>query len=499
MKEKFLIWLDSNLLQFCNAYYLQRKLDCELYAIIDITNKSKNFFQTQKLVKFSKTWYYHDHINTDHSYDEKYLENFEKKFNINLWELSLNERIFNFYNEYHIFTNKEILSILYHECRLFEEIIEDVKPSFLIIRETALHHDFLIHKMCKKMGVKILMLNQSKFGYKCILSEELHKLDNFNNLDDIKYSGRTFNQLRNYLKSYDYSKQLISYKNKRGSSKFDKTKAAIKFLLTPNSNIKTHYTYYGRSKLRVLFKELIFSFKKRVREIYINNNLDHQIDDEKYILFTLHMEPERSLLLAAPYYTNQLETIRSIAKSIPIDYKLLVKEHYSQSIRGWRKISFYRELNNIPNVKLIHPSTSIDKLIQKSLLVISVGGTVSFEACFYEKPSIVFTDLGYTMINSIIKLSNIEELTNTIRNSLKNQVKVEDLDRYVIALDQHSFDFDFWEFQLKIFDNFYYGGHYVDVDIPESKMKSFLDNEKSILEHLADQYIKKITQIKSHN
>jgi len=495
LKQKIIFWVDSNLLSFCTSYYLQKKLDSEFYAIIDITNKSKKFFQEQKLVNFSKIWFYHDYINTEISYNEEYLESFEKKFNLNLWELSQNERIFNFYNEYHKFSKQEILSILYQECKFFEEVLLTVKPDFLIIRETAYHQDYLFHKMCKKMGIKILMLNQSKFGYRCILSEELHKLDNLETLDNIQYTGRTFEQLRNYLKSFDYSKQLISYKNKRASSKYEKFKAAQKFLLTSNSNIKTHYPYFGRIKFRVLYKELAFSIKKRIRENYINKNLDRNIGGEKYILFTLHMEPERSLLLAAPFYTNQLETIRSVAKSIPVGYKLLVKEHFSQSIRGWRSISFYKELSNIPNVSVIHPEVSIEKLIQKSSLVISVGGTVSFEACFHEKPSIIFADLGFSMIESITKLENIEELSNVIRKSLQNKPKIEDLDRYVTAMDEHSFEFDLWKFQLNYFNEFFYGGNYVDVKISESKMKKFLNEEKNVLEQLVENYINKINQI----
>jgi hypothetical protein len=61
---------------------------------------------------------------------------------------------------------------------------------------------------------------------------------------------------------------------------------------------------------------------------------------------------------------------------------------------------------------------------------------------------------------------------------------------------QHSFEFDLWDFQLKFFDEFYYGGNYVDVEISESKMETFLDKEKDILESLVENYVNKINQIK---
>ena len=50
---------------------------------------------------------------------------------------------------------------------------------------------------------------------------------------------------------------------------------------------------------------------------------------------------------------------------------------------------------------------------------------------------------------------------------------------------------------LKFFDEFYYGGNYVDVEISESKMETFLDKEKDILESLVENYVNKINQIKN--
>ena len=136
MKDKIIFWLDSELLSYSLAYYLQKNLDSELYAIIDITNISKKFFQEQNLVKFQKTWFYFDNVKPNNKPDINYLKNIEKKYNIDLWQLAINERIFYKYNKFHHFTNDEILSILEQECRLFETIINEIKPAFFITKET---------------------------------------------------------------------------------------------------------------------------------------------------------------------------------------------------------------------------------------------------------------------------------------------------------------------------------------------------------------------------
>ena len=63
MVRKVLFWLGSEFTHFCLSHYLQKIIDDEFYAIIDITNKPKSFFEDQKLVNFQKKWFFHDHIN----------------------------------------------------------------------------------------------------------------------------------------------------------------------------------------------------------------------------------------------------------------------------------------------------------------------------------------------------------------------------------------------------------------------------------------------------
>ena len=499
MKDKIIFWLDADLLHFVLAKSLQDTYECDLFAIIDITNRPKKFFQKQQFVKFLKVWYYHDHINKNHSPDLIYLSSFEKKYNINLWQLALNERIFYQFNNFHKFTTNEILSILEQECKLFESILEEVRPDFFITQVTALHHQHLFYEICKAKGIKILMLCLTNIGYKCIISQESSKLDSPVNLTDITYTDRNFEDLQNYLKSFNFSKQVKNYQNRRANSKIELLKAAIDFLFTSNKNTKTHYSYYGRTKLRVLVNIITSALKKRYRQSFINNHLETEIDyNESFVYFPLPMEQERATLIGAPFYTNSIELIRNIVKSLPVNYKLYVKEHPAQLSRDWRRISDYKEIMNIPNVRLIHPSVSIEKLYKDCSLVIAVGAAPGFEAALYEKPSIIFTDTDYSILPSVFRVKEIEELPKVIRLSLQKKVNPLDLDKYLTFLDKNYIDFDLFGFQIKEFVHFYFGGHSQDVEIPLSKMKSFLEENKSIIDKLSLEHIKKIKQYKKY-
>ena len=496
MTEKIIFWMNAFFLNFVVAESLKKKYDCDIYALIDITNRTKQFFIDQNLVNFKKTWFLHDHIQKNNFFDMEYLQNFEKKYSIDLWQLGFNERIFYQHNEFYKFSQNEILSILEKECKLYEFILDEVKPDVLVIHETALHQEHLFYELCRARGIKILMLNPSKIAYKCIISEELHKLDCMPKLSNIESKGRNFGELKEFL-TKDNAKQLKNYQKDFGGNKITKLKAAFEyFIKSDNSNIKTHFSYYGRNKLKVLIKYALQGLKTKMRKSFIDKNLEYEIyPNEKFILFTLHQEPERVLLIGAPFYTNQLEIIRQIAKSLPIGFKLYVKEHFSQELREWREISYYKEILEIPNVRLYHPTSNTKELIKNSFLVISISGTSALEAAFFQKPSIVMADLGYTILPSVQKLDSIENLPDLIKNGLDMKVDVNDLDRYLTILDEHSFDFDLKGYEMKEANFLRYGGSFHDTIITNEKMKIFLDETRNSINPLVDEYIKKLKKL----
>ena len=499
MKDKLLFWLDQDFTHFGIGYYLQKKYEFDFYAIIDITDKTKKFFEKQDLIKFQKVWYYFDNVSEkEKNPDLNYLQNIEKRYKINLWELAVNERIFYRFNNFYKFTDDEILAILTQECKLFESILDEVKPDFFITKQPNQHKDNLFYKICRARGIKIIMLSQPKFAYHSTLTKESQKFDTTETLDDLKDQGKTFDELRDIRKSFDNYKQVVGSSNKFAVSKTEKLKAAIQFLfLSNNSNIKTHYTYYGRNKLRVLLHEIISSLKKRYRKNFIDKHFLTKIENnDKFIYFPLAVDEERTLLVDAPFFTNQLEILRNIVKSMPIDYKLYVKETPSQRARKWRKISEYKEMLEIPNVRMIHPSVPPAELYKKCSLVITIIGSAGLEAAFYEKPAIVFSDINYAILPSVSRIKSFEDLSKAIHNSLNKKVMASDLDKYITLVKKNSFLADIFELRTNQHNCFFYGGYLIDVDIPIPKMKNFLEENKSTFEKLADENFKKIKEYK---
>jgi len=488
MKDKILFWFGADFTHFCMSYYLQKMHDAEFYAIVDITNKPKKFFQEQKLVPFKKVWYFHDHIKSDKKPDLEYLSSFEKKYNIDLWKLAINERIFYRFFDFHKFTSDEILSIDEHACKLFESVLDEVKPDFIVTKEPAFHHLEIFYELCRARGIKVLMLSIPKVGFRCMISEEPQKISTNKTLQDVQGKNRSIEELREYLKSHSPAAQIKSYDV---GKKFLNEIYSIKEF--DNKNIKTNYNYYGRTKRKVFFDTLKSILKEKFRRRFINSNLVTKVDyDSKFVYFSLGVDLERNILIAAPFCTNQIEIIRHVAKSLPVGYKLYVKEHPSSIIHDWRSTSEYKEIMNIPNVTLIHPAVNSEKLYRNCSLVVSISGSAGLEAAFYQVTSIVFSNPDYTMLPSVFQIKDIEDLPKKIRYALDIDPDVKNLDKYLTLIEENTFDFDWFGLLIDIRTHFYSKKIPFDTNIAEKNMELFLKDNKKKLISLSTEFLKRI-------
>ena len=500
MTKKIFFWLGNDYTHYSLAYAFQKEYDYKLFAIIEVTEKPAEFFKTQKLVDFEKKWFFHENVKKEfHKPDMEYLSRFEEKYKLDLWKLVQNERMFLYYKNFYKYSPDEILKILEQECRFFDKILEENKPDFLFIKLTAFHHQELLYQMCKNSGVKVQILTLAPFGQHCMLMQDLARLDFADEYQTIKSKDRSFEELRELNSKYNLSKQLHDQILTPGAGMMDAAKAGKKYFFNSSSkNAQTHYTYYGRTKFKVFKHYVKDYFLTKFRQSYINKNLETRLpSSEKFVFFPLHVEIERSLLIAAPFYTNQIEVIRSIAKALPINYKLYVKEHPGQIQRTWRSKSEYEQIMNIPNVVLLHPNVSNEEIYEKCELVITIAGSSGFEALFYRKPVITFSNMYYSILPSVRTFESFEKLSEQIKESKSEIIDSSDLDKFVSLIEKNVLNFDLLDFTRRIKKEFFNDGNLLDVRISEKEMKGFLEKNNVMLKYLADAHVKKIKYLEN--
>lgn len=487
--KKIIFWINLFFLHYCLAYYLKSQLNAEFFAIIDTNSKPKEFFVNQKLVDFEKTWFFHDEIKKNYKPDLEYLSKFEKKYKINLWKIALNERFFYKHNKFYNFSKEEILSILEQELKLYEFILDETKPDYFLTYDPPFHHQKLFLELCRIKNIKVLSICGTGIQNKVILTSD----------------GATFDLDKNVLKSYDgnielfdenkvYDKTVKNYLKKRETNFSDKSRAIFDYLINSNSNVtKTNFMYYGKNKFKVLKNSIYLEIKKQknlsdLKKLSITNpNLNL-----KYVYFPMNVDEEMNTLHYAPFYTDQIEVITHIARSLPIEYVLYVKEHYASKLRGWQNKKYYQQIAKIPNVVLVDPLYDNNTLIKKSQLLVSIRGTSSLKALHLGIPSVIFGNQAFEILPSIFKIESVDKLPEIIKKALNRKVQSFEYNQYINLLNHRLIDFNMFEYESRRDEMLFSGKILSDVYISEYKMKKFIDLNKNQFVKLNEAHLKLI-------
>lgn len=138
-----------------------------------------------------------------------------------------------------------------------------------------------------------------------------------------------------------------------------------------------------------------------------------------YVLFGLHLQPESSIDVWAPFYSNQPWVIELLARSIPPSHRLLVKIHKSDISNHSRER--LQQLRSLPGVELIEPFADARAFIEKADLVIGIQGTMGLEAALLGKPVIMLGDSPLVTFPTVARIGAISDLPELIRRSLAQE------------------------------------------------------------------------------
>jgi hypothetical protein len=174
----------------------------------------------------------------------------------------------------------------------------------------------------------------------------------------------------------------------------------------------THHRLLDQIKIR--FKSFINCFY--LTYIYKYDSITH--NSEKIAFFGLHVQPEASIDVMAPYFSDQLKLIKDVRRALPLDVCLLIKEH--PNFLGKKNINFFKELKRIPNVRVVDPWTSTFDIYRHSNLVITVSGTTAYEAGILGIPAIAFSPMFFTGFSSVNYCPEITQLKSFAKTQMKH-------------------------------------------------------------------------------
>ena len=155
----------------------------------------------------------------------------------------------------------------------------------------------------------------------------------------------------------------------------------------------------------------------------------------KSVFFAMHFQPEQSTLVGGIMHANQVALVEVIAKSLPLGYTLVLKEHPAG--RGSRPAWQYRHMASFPNVQFSDlPSKEIAAC---SDAVITITGTIAIEAMALDKPVVMLGCSFFDYAAVLYRTPHASELPSILRRILverdyeKNEERGALIDKFLIS------------------------------------------------------------------
>ena len=312
-----------------------------------------------------------------------------------------------------------------------ESLIEKIKPDFILDTESGEIQRTIINEIAHYKQIPYINLEDTRYKNYVVPTFSL-------GLQVDKYFVDVFNRNKNNIDKY-YFDEVEKYRNQskimpeiyigHSASTYDFSFwEAIKFILFKSYKFVRYRLYSIKQKNgKVPFdtplnqhpiKKILWNYLFAIRKFYLYSRFNKYFEnpeDEKYVYYPMHYIPESSTYIKAPMYMNEISLIEAISKSLPISWKLYVKEH--QSMIGMRPLDFYKKVKKLQNVKIVKSNYYKDPKpwIEKSKCVVTITGTTGFEAAMLNKPVIVLGVVFYSVLSGVKFAKSLNDLENLFK------------------------------------------------------------------------------------
>lgn len=458
-KMKVLFWFQGwppNYLHHAIAVTLKKRYGVQNFSGFVRGYQLYEFLKNQKEIKYEPIVALQDIFlkSLKLKIDHEYLASLEKEYGLpTLWMYPLADRDMLTFNRYTSYTHEELMKIIQGYFKYITELLEEAKPDFIIMPMAENMGLLVLHEVAKRMKIPTLIIFPTRIGDRIAIFR--NTFDQWDKIYEIydrlmkkEYKSPYKKDAVKYIKEFrarggTYSSYLPQYAGLQEfytsilRTPFKTLRRALHYFYNYHFGyLKNDFMYKNKSPLKLALAELEIRARRATLK---NSNIFEKPDyKEQYVYFPLHFEPEIATMLLAPFYIDQITLIENIAKSLPINFKLYVKEH--PMMFGLRPVSSYERLSKVPNIRLIDPSTPSYELSKNARLVTTITGTSGWEALMFKKPVITFGRVFYNKLDMVIKIKDMTSLPELVHDALENYKHDEEqLTNFVAAVFEGSF------------------------------------------------------------
>ncbi len=313
-------------------------------------------------------------------------------------------------------------------------ILDEYQPDLIFDTDNAELQRTVLSEVAYKRGIPYATIEYSKFGY--------YKYPSFQNSfgidpyfrrlyeDSLQCSDEELAEEYAYIRDFR-EKSSIMNKEFAGSvtSQYEKTPLinSMKIMLG-KWNYFWNQDHTAHNAARKKQSGMLYAMTPQYLKYYLdverikrrllvpNRYFENPVEGEKYVYMPLHLIPESSVFVKASFYVDELNLIEQVSKSLPVGWKLYVKEH--QAMLGERDLEFYKKAAEIANVRVVQINYYKDPKpwILNCEGVVTITGTAAYEAALLGKRSIIFGDVPFSLIDGVTRIRSFEDLPAAIRS-----------------------------------------------------------------------------------
>ncbi len=210
-----------------------------------------------------------------------------------------------------------------------------------------------------------------------------------------------------------------------------------------NQKVSEKAEYFKKRALEFMdTRDFIYSIskgKKIINDVlYNNDSINFQFP---YILLLLTKINNVREFYVSKYFFDKISMIKHLSQSLPLGYKLVVKDH-PQNIGSNAHIRKIENLvNKLNNVLYVNNNVETLDLVSKSDLVISTTSHSAYQSLFQNKKVALF---GHNLFifgkepAPVFRINNYNKLRFQIENILQRKAPVKYIDRLMFLLNEST-------------------------------------------------------------
>jgi len=351
--------------------------------------------------------------------DIDYLQAMEREYGIpNLWLYVTADRFICRY------PYEDVLKMIEAHFRFFIRFFAEDRPDFIVAGSPAGISSYICYAVAQRMGIPYLPLERGpipgtvRFHHP---NGEIHGLrERYHQYLNRPLSDQEQDRAARFLAEFQGNSRKLRYTGQA----YAHFLRPPRLLFNPFRLARHAFDYYlverGRDfsvpKVGQMVTAKLTGVSRRIL-VELTRVFDLPKDGEPFVFFPLQTDPEAATLVHAPFYIDQAALAENVARSLPVGYKLYVKEHPLLSF-GYKPLGVYRRLRKIANVRLIAPHVDSHELIRRSAAVVVIYSTVGLEAIVYDKPLVVLGESYLKDFDGAYYVRAITDLPEVLRDAL---------------------------------------------------------------------------------